>query len=52
MNWDDDPARDPRVPRRPGWGCLAALIVSTVGLIVVVVLVAHWLGGIEVPKIR
>lgn len=52
MDWDDDPAGDPRTPRRPGWGCLVALIVSTVGLIVVIVLAAHLLGGIDVPRIR
>jgi hypothetical protein len=49
MRWDDD---EPTGPRRPGWGCLAALIVGAVGLIVVVVLAAHWLGSIEPPKIR
>jgi hypothetical protein len=52
MDWDDDPSADHRPPRRPGWGCLAGLIVSTAGLIVVIVLVAHWLGHIDVPKIR
>ena len=51
MGWDGDGA-DPREPRRPGWGCLAALIVCAVGLIVVVALAAHLLGGIEPPVIR
>jgi hypothetical protein len=51
MDWGGDDA-DPRQPRRPGWGCLAALIVCAVGLIVVVALAAHWLGGIDPPVIR
>jgi hypothetical protein len=50
MAWDEDPTAEP--PRRPGWGCLAAIIVSTIGLIVAIVLVAHALGRIDVPKIR
>jgi hypothetical protein len=52
MDWDDEPSADPRPPRRPGWGCLTGLIVSTIGLIVIIVLAAHWLGHIDVPKIR
>jgi hypothetical protein len=50
MVWDELP--DPGRPRRPGWGCLAAIIVSAVGLVVVVVLAAHYLGSIDPPKIR
>jgi hypothetical protein len=52
MDWDNGPDAGPDRPRRPGWGCLAALIVCAVGLVVVVVLAAHWLGSIEPPKIR
>ena len=52
MDWDTDSEAPGRGPRRPGWGCLAALILCSVGLIVVVVLAAHWLGAIDVPTIR
>jgi hypothetical protein len=52
MDWGDEPSADPRAPRRPGWGCLAGLIVSTIGLIVIILLAAQWLGRIDVPKIR
>ncbi|GAA5183939.1 hypothetical protein GCM10023322_24320 [Rugosimonospora acidiphila] len=35
---------DPRAPRRPGWGCLAAMIVVGIGLIVVVVIAVNVAG--------
>ena len=42
----------PPPPRRPGWGCLAAAIVTAIGLIVVLVLAANLfanaLGGVRV----
>jgi len=53
MDWDTEsgaPGDGGR--RRPGWGCLAALILCSLGLVVVVVLAAHWLGAIDVPTIR
>jgi hypothetical protein len=37
--WEPRPREDgPPPPRRPGWGCLAAAIVTAIGFIVVVVL--------------
>jgi hypothetical protein len=40
-------------PRRPGWGCLAAAIVTAIGLVVLVVLAANLLGAVfEGVRIR
>jgi hypothetical protein len=33
----------PPPPRRPGWGCLAAMIITGIGLIVIVALAANLL---------
>jgi hypothetical protein len=52
MDWNTDSDAPGDGPRRPGWGCLAAIIVCSLGLIVVVVLAAHALGAIDVPTIR
>lgn len=35
---------DPRAPRRLSWGCLGAMIVGGIGLIVVVVIAAKLAG--------
>jgi hypothetical protein len=32
-------------PRRPGWGCLAAMIVSGIGLIVILAFAANLLAA-------
>jgi len=37
---------EPPGPRRPSWGCLAAVIVSVVGVVVVAVLVTRILGAV------
>jgi hypothetical protein len=45
--WDPHPRpreEGPQPPRRPGWGCLAAAIVTAVGLVVVVLLALNMLG--------
>ncbi len=45
--WDPDACpreEGPPPPRRPGWGCLAAAIVTAVGLIVVVMLGLDLIG--------
>jgi hypothetical protein len=40
--WTPEPdAPDPEPPRRPAWGCLAAVIVAAIGMIIAVVLVAR-----------
>jgi hypothetical protein len=52
MDWDTDSDAPSGGPRRPGWGCLAALIVCSLGLVVLVVLAARWFGAIDVPTIR
>ena len=41
--WQGD---DPPVPRRPGWGCLLAVIVSVIGVAVVAVLATGLLGAV------
>ena len=51
--WEPRPREEgPPPPRRPGWGCLAAAIVTAIGLIVVLVLAANLfanaLGGVRV----
>ncbi len=42
--WSTDD--EPPAPRRPGWGCLAAVIVTVVGLVVVAVLATRLLGTV------
>jgi hypothetical protein len=43
----------PPPPRRPGWGCLAAAIVTGIGLIVVLVLATNLLAAVfEGVRIR
>jgi hypothetical protein len=43
--WEPRPREEgPPPPRRPGWGCLAAAIVTAIGLIVIVVLAVGLLG--------
>ncbi len=39
------PDGEPPAPRRPGWGCLIAAVVSAIGLIVLVVLATRVLGS-------
>ena len=36
---------DPEIPRRPNWGCLAALIVAGIGLVIAVVFAARLAGS-------
>jgi hypothetical protein len=40
------PEDEPPTPRRPSWGCLAAVIVSVVGLVIVAVLATRLLGTV------
>ena len=40
--WSD--GEDPPAPRRPSWGCLAALIVSVVALVVLAIFATRILG--------
>lgn len=43
--WDPRPREEgPPPPRRPGWGCLAAAVVTAIGFIVVAVLAANLLA--------
>jgi hypothetical protein len=45
--WEPRPREEgPPPPRRPGWGCLAAAIVTAIGLIVIVVLAVSLLGTV------
>jgi hypothetical protein len=41
--WDDEP--EPPRPRRPGWGCLAAVIVGGVGLVIAALFAAQLFGA-------
>jgi hypothetical protein len=38
------PEDGPPPPRRPAWGCLAAAIVTGIGLIVIVIVAAQLIG--------
>jgi hypothetical protein len=43
--WEPRPREQgPPPPRRPGWGCLAAAIVTAIGLIVVLILALNLLS--------
>lgn len=45
--WEPRPREEgPPPPRRPGWGCLVAAIVTAVGFIVIVVLAVGLLGDV------
>jgi hypothetical protein len=42
--WERPREEGPPPPRRPGWGCLAAAIVTAIGLVVVLVLAVNLLA--------
>jgi hypothetical protein len=51
--WDDGPDDRGPAPHRPGRGCLAALIVAAVGVVVVVFFAARLLAtGLSGVRIR